>query len=521
MNTNTEIQIVINNETRNIQWTEFASMLTSYDCGSSTSCATEIASSASLDIAWMLLNAFLVLLVIVGHSMIELGSMSTRQRIVTKNIGELCLSALCFYAVGFGFAATKGNEFIGGQAFALQGSAFYTNDKNGKSSAALGYASFFYEWTLVAVCVSIVSGAVAERIQVVPYLVYTFTISTIVFPLITHWSTLGWASPYLQSDRFLSVGVIDFAGAGAICVAGGVMACIACLLIGPRKGRFSEDGISRQVVKQSEALVCIGTVFVWIGWYGVCCGSTFAIDGDAAIVTASIVVNVTLSASAGGIVSMLIGKILNSYYPLDPALLHKGVLIGLVSITAGCGTVEGPFAILIGSIGGFLYHVGMYTLDRLQLDDVVDTIVIHLFGGMWSLLASGLFSAPDRYQMAYGLPVEQLSCGSVYTCNEHRINQLLANTLFALVLLGWTGTFALLTFLPLKYSLCLRRIAEDMKEYIPGPKASILSEDTDLLASDDEERLRESSTGSYQTVDSYYLQRAWSSNQWDSNDLSI
>ena len=440
------VSITLNGQAKTFTWDEFTTALTHYECFESE-CATEIASSNSLDIFWLLFAGIMVLLLQMGFTLLEVGSVRIQnaRNIVTKNLGDCCLGAICFYAAGYGFASTAGNILVGDSGFALTGPLF------SHGTQAINYADWLYKWSMSAVVVAIVSGAVAERINVIAYLTYTCIITTIVYPFVLHWvwSSTGWASPIRTSDRLMDVGVLDFSGCSVIHITGGMLALIGCIIIGPREGRFNSLGHPVNLVRQSAALRTIGTIILWVGWYGLSCGSTLTLAGNSADVVAKIAVNVTLAAAMSGLSCIAWGKLIKPF-ALDPSLMNEGILAGLVGISAGCATVEGYSALIIGFLSSIVFLASSKALLFFKIDDAVDAISIHLFVGIWGMLAAGLFSTPENYALAYGRFNVPTSCGILYSCSGNGGSQLLINFVFSLVAIGWAGMFGLLIFIPLR-----------------------------------------------------------------------
>ena len=217
------VSLNINGTNATMTWAAFASMLTEVPCANGQGmCPTSIASNESLDLLWVLLSAFLLLLFQVGSTLLELGSvcLHNTKNILVKNVGECCISAICFYILGFGLAFVDGNAFIGDNGFAFTGEYFRKDDPY-HPYEGYNYAYWLYEWAILATIISIISGAIAERVNTLSYFLYSFLISTIVYPLVIHWSnsTTGFASPFRNiDDRFLGVGVLDMSGGGVISI---------------------------------------------------------------------------------------------------------------------------------------------------------------------------------------------------------------------------------------------------------------------------------------------------------------
>jgi Amt family ammonium transporter len=215
-------------------------------------------------------------------------------------------------------------------------------------------------------------------------------------------------------DPLWGTGVIDFAGTGVVHLTGGVTALVAAKILGPRRGRFHDDDgkpldVPREFPGHSIALQMLGVFILWFGWYGFNAGSALTFEGDPATigqVAALAATNTTLSGGTAGITALFFNMIIQERMTGEPFFDLKfamnGTLLGLVSITGGCGVVEPWAAVVIGFIAGLLYILGTHLLIRLRIDDAVDAVPCHMFGGLWGLLSVGLFASPSKLLAAYG-----------------------------------------------------------------------------------------------------------------------
>jgi Amt family ammonium transporter len=334
---------------------------------------------APLDIAWILLCAFLVFLMQGGFLCLESGLVRAKNSInvAVKNLMDLCLSALVYWL--FGYALMFGASFSG-----LVGSEGFLFD--GADSPWL-MSFFFFQAMFCSTAATIVSGAVAERMRFLAYGFTAIMLSALIYPITGHWAWGGAASG--ETTGWLArLGFIDFAGSTVVHSVGGWTALVAVLLLGPRAGRFSAHGI-RQIAGGNLPLASLGVMLLWFGWFGFNGGSTFALSAAVPLV----LFNTFLSGAAGGL-----GGLVYSYarrgYPvvLD---LQNGVIAGLVGITASCHLQTPAFAALIGLIAGALAAWGSDWLERRRIDDAVGAIPAHLFAGIWGTLAVALFAPAD------------------------------------------------------------------------------------------------------------------------------
>jgi len=334
---------------------------------------------ASADVLFLLVASLNVFFMQCGFGMLEAGSVTSRstQAILLKNLLDACLSAFIWWVMGHGIAFDGTNDFIG-TAGSDMSSFFLSGYGSGPDS---GYHRVFwwFQWTFAAAAGTIVSGAVAERAQLLAYLAYTFILTAVIYPIIVHWcwSEAGWLSTKnghvdsggnFTSDAVLD-GVIDFAGSGVVHLTGGTAGFFGALIIGPRHGRFEvvydgskppRRGRPLQLPGHAPVLQALGTFILWLGWYGFNAGSQLRIaTPGASEVIGRIVVNTTLSAAGSGLVSLAIatlGQWRRGTVNYEVPAICNGILAGLVSITAGCATVHPWAALVIGMIGGLVYR---------------------------------------------------------------------------------------------------------------------------------------------------------------------
>ncbi|CAN0042201.1 unnamed protein product, partial [Hapterophycus canaliculatus] len=330
----------------------------------------------------------------------QVGSVSIKntKNILIKNIGDAALGAICWWLLGYGVAfGDSAGRFIGTTSFALKGSPFEADD--GTLTNGPAYASWLFQWAFAATAATIVSGAAAERVSFNAYIVYSIVLTSFIYPVVVHWGWAGgWASAFVDEDDLLfDCGVIDFAGSGVVHMTGGVAALCAAIVVGPRLGRFNEDGTANTLPQQSAVLQSLGTLILWFGWYGFNGVSTLVISG-AAGVAAKTMVTTTISGACGALTTTLLGK-LNVHY-WDGGAANNGLLAGLVGVTAGCSTCEPEGAMVIGIVAGFIYTYASKLLVKLQIDDVVDAIPVHLGCGMWGVFAASLFATKDNCKCA-------------------------------------------------------------------------------------------------------------------------
>lgn len=413
------------------------------------------------DAAINVLAVALVLSLQAGFAMLEVGSIHPKNTkvMLLKNLGDVTIAALCWWSVGYGFAyGTNNNTFIGSEGFFLATSGTeFEND----SSAAEFTAVWLLGWAFQATCVTIVSGAIAERMGFIAYCTYAILASSIIYPPMARWvwSPSGWASSRRTDGEFLfSCGAIDWSGSGIVHCSGGLMALILCACVGARIGRFTEDGKANRMVQQSPALQALGCIMLWSGWL-LFNGSGYPHYFGNALPMARAAVNAVLCPAAAFTSACLYMMKMKGKVKLDSAI--NALLCGLVSITAGCATVESSGAVIIGMVAGPLCLWGEYMLLRFRIDDIVSASAVHFLGGCWGVIATGLFTSPDGYRASISTDPERVNmcCGVFYGCGWRL---LAANICLGLSIIGWVCTWmcVLVGLLAVSSSLRVARSCE-------------------------------------------------------------
>jgi Amt family ammonium transporter len=355
-------------------------------------------SVAELNTFYLMWAGALIFLMQAGFATLSAGSIRAKnvKNILLKNLLDACIGAFAWYLLGYGFAYDiddNTNPFIGTgpSHFALSGH----KDWDGKENKGYDWIMWYFQYAFCAAAATIVSGAVAERCQLMAYLVYSFCISGFVYPVVVHWvwDGSGFLSAF-NKDHIMS-GVIDFAGSGVVHMTGGFAALVGAKILGPRTGRFERPG---DFDGHSTPLQLIGTFLLWFGWYGFNPGSTLVIHGYAHTM-ARTAVTTTLSAAMGGLTGLLVKRCLpeklggSGLYDIGHTC--NSLLGALVGITAGCATVHPWAAIIIGIISAFVYHAASCMMRKLHIDDPLDAFAVHGACGMWGVLATGLFTAKE------------------------------------------------------------------------------------------------------------------------------
>jgi len=337
-----------------------------------------------------LVHGFLVMWMAAGFAMLESGLVRTKNTatICLKNIALYSLAGILFYAVGYnlmydgvdgGWIGSFGWWQADDQA-ALAG----TFESSGYAAAS----DWFFQMVFVATAASIVSGTLAERIKLWPFLIFTAVLTGIIYPIqgAWHWGG-GWLS---------EMGFADFAGSTLVHSVGGWAALTGAVILGARKGKFAADGKIKVMPGANLPLATLGTFILWMGWFGFNGGSQLALGSGADVIAIStIYVNTNLAAAGGVVAAMMLTQIL--YRKVDLTMALNGAIAGLVSITAGPDTPSMGMAIAIGAVGGGLVVVFVPWIEKLKIDDVVGAISAHLVAGIWGTMAVPITNADASF----------------------------------------------------------------------------------------------------------------------------
>lgn len=344
-----------------------------------------------LDTVWVLVAAFLVFFMQAGFGMVEAGFIRAKNtcNILTKNFLDFCMASLGFFLVGYALMFGDGNGFIGTKGFFLMGLE--------ETTCGLPlFAFWLFQAAFCGAAATIVAGGMAERMNFKAYLIYSFLISAVVYPIIGHWV---WGGGWLSS-----MGFMDFAGSTVVHTTGGIAALIGTIMLKPRIGKYGVDGKPKAIAGHNIPLASLGVFILWFGWFGFNPGSTLAAGNGMDI--ARVAINTNLAAALGGIAAMC--TVWMRFGKPDLSMAMNGALAGLVGITAPCAFVEPWAACVIGLTSGIIVVLGVELLDKLQIDDPVGAVPVHGMCGIWGTLCIGIFG-----KAALGLPNE----GFIYSGN--------------------------------------------------------------------------------------------------------
>ncbi|MEJ2000722.1 MAG: ammonium transporter [Maritimibacter sp.] len=335
-----------------------------------------------------LVTGFLVMWMGAGFSMLESGLVRSKNVTMqlTKNIALFAIAAIMYYLIGY-------NLMYPGDAWMVSGiiGAFSTTSLEpvgvGAGDVDITYASvgsdFFFQLMFCATTASIVSGTLAERIKLWPFLIFTVVLTGLIYPIQASWK---WGGGFLAPGEEGVIDFLDFAGSTVVHSVGGWAALAGALVLGPRIGKYGKDGKVNAFPGSNLTLATLGTFILWLGWFGFNGGSQLYMDTAGNVADISrIFANTNTAAAGGAIAAMILTQIL--YKKVDLTMVLNGALAGLVSITAEPLTPGLGAATLIGAVGGILVVVAVPMLDKLKIDDVVGAIPVHLVGGIWGTLA--------------------------------------------------------------------------------------------------------------------------------------
>ncbi|SFO11162.1 ammonium transporter [Roseovarius lutimaris] len=340
-----------------------------------------------------LVSGFLVFFMAAGFAMLEAGLVRGKNVAMqlTKNISLFSLASLFYYILGY-------NLMYPGDGWTMQGmlGAFSITalEPVGLAGAEpdLTYASvgsdFFFQLMFCAATASIVSGAVAERIKLWPFLIFTIVLTAVIYPVQASWK---WGGGFLDEMGFL-----DFAGSTVVHSVGGWAALTGAIILGPRIGKYAKDGRVIPIPGSNLALATLGTFILWLGWFGFNGGSQLYMDTAGNVADISrIFSNTNIAAASGAVVALILTQML--YKKPDLTMILNGALAGLVSITAEPLTPSLFQAMLIGGVGGAIVVFAVPMLDKFKIDDVVGAIPVHLFAGIWGTLAVPLTNSDASF----------------------------------------------------------------------------------------------------------------------------
>ena len=351
--------------------------------------ATADTVQTNLNIVWTLIAGILVFTMQAGFALVETGFTRAKNaaNIMMKNIMDFAVGSLGFYILGAAlmFGASKAAGWLGWGGLGMPSLS--------GGEGLWDWTFFFFQTMFAATAATIVSGAVAERIEFKSYLIYSILVSAIVYPISGHWM---WGSLAGEGSQgwIEALGFHDFAGSTVVHSVGGWIALAGAIALGPRIGKYRHDGKANPIPGHSLVLGTLGVLLLWIGWFGFNPGSYTAGIGS----IGRVAMTTNLAACAGTIAALVTAWVVMGKPDLTMAL--NGSLAGLVAITAPCDQVTCNAAVVIGLVAGVLVVLSVFFFDKIHIDDPVGAVSVHCVNGVWGTLAVGLFAAPAS--LGYG-----------------------------------------------------------------------------------------------------------------------
>lgn len=384
----------------------------------------------AINTVWVALCAALIFFMEGGFALLEAGFVRSKNAmsIIAKVIIDIAFGGIAFFAVGFGIAYGHSNGWF---AFDFG----ISNEDLGLGLSVSNTLFWFIQLGFAIAAISIVSGAIAERMKIWAYAVLVVVFCAILYPMVANWvwNPNGWLAQR---------GFNDFAGSAAVHAMGGFAALAAAMVLGPRIGKYNSDGTINSIEGHNLPLAAVGAFILWFGWFGFNPGSSLGAVGNWELIGA-VAVNTFLASAAGGISTMVYTHF--AYGKIDITMVINGVLAGLVSITAGCNVVSPVSAIIIGSVAGVLVDVAVLVIDKQKIDDPVGAVAVHGINGLFGTLAVGLFATEGGLFFGGG--------SSLF------ITQLIGVVVISLF--SFTLTFVIMTILKKTIGIRIREEEED------------------------------------------------------------
>ena len=329
---------------------------------------------------WYLMGAILVFFMQCGFAMVETGFTRAKNagNIIMKNLMDFCIGTVVFVLLGYGIMNSENYLFglIGMPEYQM-----FTNFYD------FNWSNFFFQLVFCATAATIVSGAMAERTKFSSYCLVTIIISLIIYPVAGHWV---WGGGWLGA-----LGFHDFAGASVVSLTGGICALTGAKALGPRIGKYNQDGSVNAIPGHSLPLACLGMFILWFGWFGFNGGQTLSLSGEQTLLKAAAIFFITNIAAAAGTTAAMVTTWIRYGKP-DVSMTLDGCLAALVAITAGCDVVSVPGAFFIGAIAGVIVVFLIEFIDqKLRIDDPIGAIAAHGGCGALGTILTGLFSVKD------------------------------------------------------------------------------------------------------------------------------
>lgn len=381
--------------------------------------------TVSANVLWVLIAGFMVFFMQAGFALVETGFTRAKNvaHTIMMNMMVFCIGAIGYWICGFAFqfggvnytypavgsaaewafspislgawTAADGSPLlaspllIGGSGF-LGLSGFFLNGIGGGAAGILAF--FLFQMVFMDTAVTIPTGSGAERLKFGGFILMGLWVSMLIYPIIGNWVWGGGWLANLGRTAGLGNGAVDFAGSGVVHMTGGAVGLAVAMALGPRIGRFNEDGSANPIPGHNIPMGVLGTIILFFGWFGFNPGSALGIQGTFINLVSLAAVNTLLAGAVGGTSAMAYMWLFGPTKKPDPALSVNGILAGLVAITAPCAFVSPLAAVIIGGVAGVLVCLATFVLEKVRIDDPVGAVPVHFVNGIWGVLAVGLFA---------------------------------------------------------------------------------------------------------------------------------
>ena len=340
----------------------------------------------ALDTFYAVMAGALVMWMAAGFTMLEAGMIKKKNaaEIVTKNLGLYSIACIMYLICGFALMYPAGALLDG--VIPSLGTSLGLSTSMDNADIGMPYgmdysqqADFFFQVVFVATAMSIVSGAVAGRMKILPFFLFAIVLTGFIYPIQGYWN---WGGGFLSG----TVGYSDYAGSGTVHLCGAAAALAVVHVLGPRKGKYNSDGSSNVIAGSNIPMAALGVWILWLGWFGFNGGSELVVSNEsAAIAVSQVFLNTNIAAAGGVVASLMISQLVKG--KMDITMAMNGAIAGLVAITAAPSAPSAGAALLIGAVGGIIVYFSITGLDKRGIDDPVGTISAHGVVGIWGVLA--------------------------------------------------------------------------------------------------------------------------------------
>ena len=340
----------------------------------------------ALDTFYAVMAGALVMWMAAGFTMLEAGMIKKKNaaEIVTKNLGLYSIACIMYLICGFALMYPAGSLLDG--VIPSLGTSLGLSTSMDNADIGMPYgmdysqqADFFFQVVFVATAMSIVSGAVAGRMKILPFFLFAIVLTGFIYPIQGYWN---WGGGFLSG----TVGYSDYAGSGTVHLCGAAAALAVVHVLGPRKGKYNSDGSSNVIAGSNIPMAALGVWILWLGWFGFNGGSELVVSNEsAAIAVSQVFLNTNIAAAGGVVASLMISQLVKG--KMDITMAMNGAIAGLVAITAAPSAPSAGAALLIGAVGGIIVYFSITALDKRGIDDPVGAISAHGVVGIWGVLA--------------------------------------------------------------------------------------------------------------------------------------